>query len=133
MICCAVASEGAGNQPVAAHEGSDGHCHWACFWGTFLGSICPATQPGWCIVISPVVSAVIRTSPPVLQVLTRKAAVEVFISILLAQGTPTADTLWLLGICNVSLILGLVFPRHCVASHPPFRSLQVRSLLRAWP
>ncbi len=59
------------------------------------------------------------------QVLTRKAAVELFVSIILVQGTPTADTAWILAICNASLILGLVVPRHCVAAHPPFRSLQV--------
>jgi len=59
------------------------------------------------------------------QVFSRKAAVELFVSILLAQGTPTVDTAWILGICNASLILGLVIPRHCVAAHPPFRSLQV--------
>ena len=58
--------------------------------------------------------------------LTRKAAAELFVSILLAQGTPTADTAWILGICNLSLILGLVVPRHCVPAHPPLRSLQVR-------
>ena len=62
-----------------------------------------------------------------MQVLTRKAAVELFVSILLAQGTPTADTAWILGVCNMSLILGLVIPRHCAAAHPPFLSLQVLS------
>ena len=61
------------------------------------------------------------------QAFTRKAAVEVFVSILLAQGTPTADTAWILAVCNASLILGLVVPRHCVAAHPPFRYLQVLS------
>jgi hypothetical protein len=53
--------------------------------------------------------------------------VEVFVSILLAQGTPTADTAWILAVCNASLILGLVVPRHCVAAHPPFCHLQVIS------
>ena len=58
--------------------------------------------------------------------LTRKAVVEILVSILLAQGTPTADTAWILALCNVALIMSLVVPRHCVAAHPPFRHLQVQ-------
>ena len=61
------------------------------------------------------------------QVLTRKAAVEVLVSILLAQGTPTIDTAWILAVCNGALILSLVVDRHCIAAHAPFRHLQVPS------